>query len=200
VTVDTRQTSPLAAYAERFAAAETASGGAVHLAEQPFLSQVSLRLSPTGTAAALVGDALGVALPGPRRSATAGERTVLWLGPDEWLVLGPPESADALAALLRSDSQGDHASVVDVSAQRTSIVVAGSRARDLLAHGCPLDLHPRAFGAGACASTLLARAQVTLVARDVEPPSYVLLVRSSFAPYVAEWLLDAAVEYTAGAR
>ncbi|MEU5540696.1 sarcosine oxidase subunit gamma family protein, partial [Streptomyces sp. NPDC020362] len=83
----------------------------------------------------------------------------------------------------------------DVSAQRTTILVAGPRARDLLSHGCPLDLHPRAFGPGRCAQTTLARTQVVLVARDEARAGFWVLVRSSFAGYLTDWLLDAAVEY-----
>ncbi|MGW0201911.1 sarcosine oxidase subunit gamma family protein, partial [Nonomuraea sp. NPDC003201] len=60
------------------------------------------------------------------------------------------------------------------------------------AHGCALDLHPRAFGPGRCAQTMLARAQVVLVPRE---DGFLVLVRSSFAAYLAEWLLDAAAEY-----
>lgn len=42
---------------------------------------------------------------------------------------------------------------------------------------------------------MLARAQVILVCRDTTPPSFWVLVRSSFARYLADWLLDAAAEY-----
>jgi sarcosine oxidase subunit gamma len=70
--------------------------------------------------------------------------------------------------------------------------VGGPRARDLLAHGCALDLHPRVFGPGRCAQTMLARAQVVLLPR---PDDFLVLVRSSFAAYLSEWLLDAATEY-----
>jgi sarcosine oxidase subunit gamma len=44
-----------------------------------------------------------------------------------------------------------------------------------------LDLNQRAFGAGRCAQTTLARAQVVLVARDEPGAGFWVLVRSSFA-------------------
>jgi sarcosine oxidase subunit gamma len=74
------------------------------------------------------------------------------------------------------------------------IEVAGSDARLLLAKGCSVDLHPRAFEPGRCAQTNLARAQVVLLARTPEP-AYWVFARASFAEYVAEWLLDASAEY-----
>jgi sarcosine oxidase subunit gamma len=83
--------------------------------------------------------------------------------------------------------------VADVSAQRTTLVIAGPCAHDLLAQGCTLDLHPRAFGDGSCAQTTLARAQVVLVGHG---PAYRVLVRASFAAYLADWLIDASLEFT----
>jgi sarcosine oxidase subunit gamma len=79
------------------------------------------------------------------------------------------------------------ASIVDVSANRTTIEV---RSRELLEHGCTLDLHPRAFHAGHCAQTMIARTQVALWQTSDEPV-YRLLVRPSFATYLADWLSDA---------
>jgi sarcosine oxidase subunit gamma len=195
----------------------------LRLAELPFRTQVNLRLPANGPAADAIGLELGVPLPvEPNTTARVGELSVLWLGPDEWLVVGPP-GAD-LEARLRARAGTGPVSVVDVSALRTTIVVAGPRARDLLAHGCALDLHPSRFPAGRCAQTMLAHAQIVLVAvsdegavrdeadrdgadRDEsgrdgagrgalgDAPAYHVLVRSSFVGYLAEWLEDAAVEY-----
>ncbi|WP_329262233.1 sarcosine oxidase subunit gamma [Streptomyces sp. NBC_01478] len=188
--------SPLAGAADRLAATTRSSGGAVRLAELPFLAQVIVRLDAKGAAADAVGLALGLSLPlEPNTAVRAGELTVLWLGPDEWLVVGPPDSQRDLEHRIRAASGDEHVAVTDVSAQRTTLLVSGARARDLLAHGCPLDLHPRAFGAGRCAQTTLARAQVVLVARDEVGAGFWVLVRSSFAGYLTDWLLDAAAEY-----
>ncbi|MFE0810888.1 sarcosine oxidase subunit gamma [Streptomyces sp. NPDC058848] len=187
--------SPLEHAADRFAAVTRDSRGSLRLAGLPFLAQVTLRLDPKSPAAEAVGLALGVPLPlAPNTVNRGGELAVLWLGPDEWLVVGAG-AATGLAERLRSAIGDEHGAVVDVSAQRTALLVAGARSRDLLARGCSLDLHPRVFGAGRCAQTTLARAQVVLVARDGLRPGFWVLVRSSFAGYLADWLLDAATEH-----
>ncbi|MGW3104519.1 sarcosine oxidase subunit gamma [Streptomyces sp. NPDC001100] len=192
--------SPLAGAAGRLAAATRSSGGAVRLAELPFLAQVNVRLDAKGAAADSVGLALGLSLPlEPNTVVRAGELRALWLGPDEWLVVGPPDTQRDVESRIRAASGDEHVAVTDVSAQRTTLLVSGARARDLLAHGCPLDLHPRAFGAGRCAQTTLARTQVVLVARDEPGAGFWVLVRSSFAGYLTDWLLDAAAEYIQGA-
>jgi sarcosine oxidase subunit gamma len=100
--------------------------------------------------------------------------------------------------VLRETLGQQPGSVVDVSAARTTLELAGPRARDVLEHGCALDLHPRAFGPGQCAQTLLAKANVVLHQVD-DAPTYRLLVRPSFARYLVAWLLDAMTESTAGA-
>lgn len=148
----------------------------------------NLRVPPGSAAAARIADALGTPLPGPNTVAT-GTHTVLWLGPDEWLVLG-----EGARELLTSALGADFGSVVDVSANRTTFAVSAPWARDVLAKGVSIDLHPSVFASGRCAQTLLARAQVILQQVD-EEPTYHVLVRGSFAPYLAAWLADAAGEF-----
>ena len=87
----------------------------------------------------------------------------------------------------------EHASVVDVSAQRTTLALSGPGVRDLLAGGCAIDLHPRVFGPGDCVQTELAHAPVVLLRRD---PGFWVFVRASFAAHLVDWLVDASVEYT----
>jgi len=170
----------------------------VQLSEVPFLSMVNLRVDPDGPAAARVASVLGAGLPtSPNTVTTAGAYAVLWLGPDEWLVVGPDTGvpgASALVSALREALDGERGSAVDVSANRTTVEVNGPRARDVLENGCPLDLHPRVFYPGRCAQTVLARTQVVLWQTGPQP-SYRLLVRGSFADYLATWLADAAGEH-----
>lgn len=181
--------SPLAARVDELAAA---SSDRVSLAEEPFLSQIDLRAEPSGPALARVEQALEVAVPHHQPGCAAGSRelSVLWLGPDEWLVVGPDGHADRIATAARGALEGAHGSVVDVSANRTALRLAGIGARDVLEKVCSLDLHPRGFGPGRCAQTLLGRTQAVLWQRSTEP-SYRILVRNSFADYLTDLLLDA---------
>ena len=81
--------------------------------------------------------------------------------------------------------------ITDVSAQRTAITIAGDGAEEVLLQGCSIDLHPSVSPAGACFQTLLAQAGVILVVRR-PLVDYRILVRASFAAYLAAWLVDAA--------
>ena len=173
--------SPLEPLAEALAAG---SGDAVALREVPFVAQVNVRADADGASA------LGLPLE-PNTTADRGDRTLLWLGPDEWLAVGPDGDAPALAAELEAAGAG-WVTTVDLSSNRTVLELAGPLAREVLAKGCTLDLHPRAFGPGRCAQTALARAQVILEARG---DGFRIYVRGSFATYLATWLLDAMAEY-----
>jgi sarcosine oxidase subunit gamma len=164
--------------------------GEVALAERRFMQQIGLRVKPP-VAAYLA----GVPLPlQPNRVASMRELRTLWLGPDEWLVTAPEGAAPELMVRLARALTGRHATVTDLSTSRAAIEIVGPRARDLLAKGCGLDLHPRAFGPGDCAQTLFARLPV-IIDQITAAPVYRLFVRRSTARWLADWLIDAADEF-----
>ena len=159
---------------------------AVEIGEVLATQQVGLRLRPPFPAYLA-----GVPLPlAPNRVATAVSLRTLWLGPDEWLIVAEGEAPGLVPRLERALS-GRRAAIHDLSSSRTIIDIRGGGARALLAAGCSLDLHPRAFGPGQCAQTLLARVPVILDQID-EAPHYRLLVRRSYARWLHAWLVDAA--------
>jgi sarcosine oxidase subunit gamma len=187
------RTSPLQPWAAQFARLPNS----VAIVEEPFVTMVDLRVDPSGPGASAAAELLGVELPtSPSTYAKSGDTTVIWLGPDEWLVTGTSLSGPQLEARLRDTVTPHGGAAVDVSGQRTTLRLRGPHSRDVLAKGCALDLHPRAFGEGTAAQTMLGQAGVILLAVDVNGDDYRILVRSSFARYLADWLLDATEEYT----
>ena len=166
------------------------------LRELPFLAQLDVRLDASDVVAREAVESVIGALPlEPNTVHGEAEAAVLWLGPDEWLIVGPPDGEITLESQLHDalvGASGD-AAVVDVSANRTTLELRLPQARELLEFGCPIDLHPRAFGPGRCAQTLLARANVLIWHVADEPEdTWLLFVRPSFAAYVAAWFADAA--------
>lgn len=189
------RTSPLAHLEERMRAAAVTGARGVTLTEWPFVTMVNLRVDPTTEAAERIGKTLGAPLPQQcGHTAVSGPRTVVWLGPDEWLVLSQATEETAVTAELREALGADPGSVVDVSANRTTLELSGPAARQVLEKGCPLDLHPRSFGPGRAMSTTVGPVAVLLWQVDDEP-TYRLFPRSSFADYLACWLVDAMSEY-----
>ncbi|MGW2328350.1 sarcosine oxidase subunit gamma [Streptomyces sp. NPDC001700] len=188
--------SPLSHLESRMRAAAVTGARGVRLAEWPFLTMVNLRVAPESDAADRIGKTLGAPLPQRcGHTAASGPHTVLWLGPDEWLVVSRTDGP-SVATELREALAGDPGSVVDLSANRTTLELSGPAARQVLEKGCPLDLHPRAFGPGQAVSTTVGPVAVLLWQVD-DAPTYRLLPRSSFADYLARWLIDAMNEYRA---
>lgn len=125
----------------------------------------------------------GPGLPTAANTFVTAAATTYWLGPDEWLCAGT--LADAKAAA------GNDATFVDVSDGYIELSISGANAADVIAKGCTLDLHPEVFRQGQCAQTSIARADV-LIARPGAETDLRLIVRRSFAEYLALWLRNAA--------
>lgn len=152
------------------------------------LSIVNLRGNPDDAAFRDgVSLALGLALPTQACTSVTNEsHRLVWVGPDDWFVIGPKGEAATIQARLRQALAGQHFAVTDVSSGYTVLHLSGTPVRDVLAQGCPLDLHPRQFGTGSSAGSLFFKASVWLWQTD-EAPVYEVLVRNSFRGYV--WLM-----------
>ena len=173
----------------------------VTLQERPHLAKVNLRGDAQDDVfRSNVGEAIGAALPTDRNTVVrSGDILVLWLGPDEWLILGPVDAETALADRIRSAVAGRHAAVVDVTDNSTMLQVTGPNAADVIAKACPIDLHARVFEENAVAQTYLAHVDVTIW-RTAECDGFCLLLRRSFADHLWRWLIDAGTEFGLGIR
>lgn len=161
----------------------------------PFQSQWNIRCNPEAPEFSKLTEALNdegfPLVPNTVFKSKDGIK-VLWLGPDEWLVVAGEnlneriqEAKNALAEL--------HCSVIDVSANRVQIQVSGPSAEHILMKCCDFDVHPTVFKVGAAVQTNLAKAQIIL--EKSEENVFCLYVRNSFARYVVELLVDAAREF-----
>jgi sarcosine oxidase subunit gamma len=139
-----------------------------------------------------VESALQQGLPVTPNTWTKGLSSVYWLAPDEWLIVAPA-AADLFARLGTIAGKG-FSTANWQSGAFVQMRLTGDAARDVLAKGCTLDLHPQSFLAGHCAQTLLAKAGV-LLAFDDNRPAWSLIVRRSFAEYLALWLAHAGKEF-----
>jgi len=165
---------------------------------RPFLGYVNLRgngQDPDFTMA--VGNVLGQELPTQANTLSRAAHSVFWLGPDEWLM----ETGDG-AALTRELERGlspQRHAVTDQTGAFIRLCLKGARVRELLAAGCSLDLHDSRFPAGHCAQTGMAATPV-LISRPAEETAFDIIVRRSFAEYLALWLDRAGREFGAGFR
>jgi methylglutamate dehydrogenase subunit D len=144
--------------------------------------------------------AYGVQLPETPERVQGTERTrdsgiaFIWYGPEQWLAVAERGAKRDIEQELKPLLAG-LASVVDQSDGRAVVQISGPRARDVLAKGLPIDLHPRAFTANGVAITSASHIGVILWQTDAAP-TYEIAMFRSFADGFTHWLLDAAAEFT----
>ncbi len=135
-----------------------------------------------------VGATLGMPLPLDANTTSVGSNGIaFWLGPDEWLLHCAIARTENLMTQLTPQLAPFHHAVTEVSDYYRVLEVRGENAGAVLARGCPLDLHERAFKATHCAQTRFGNASILLHKPDAEP-SFHLQVRWSFTGYVWDYL------------
>ena len=190
--------SPLAHLQLSVRAEERVGSAGIKMTEIPFLEKIVVRGSSDDTAfLTAVEEVVGAVLPiepnTVNNSSGIEDLRVIWLGPDEWLVVAR-EGVIVKDRLENSIKNLHHTAITDVSESRTVIQVSGCQAYDVVSKGCAIDLHPRAFGPGRCAQTMFAKAHVILHQTNVAPV-FDIYVHRSFAEYLWFWLEDASAEY-----
>jgi sarcosine oxidase subunit gamma len=106
---------------------------------------------------------------------------VAHVGPRRWLVIATIEGEAALLASLPGAVDG--ASAVVVSDAFTGFSIIGPQAGEVVAQGCPLDIHPASFpGTGATATVLFGQTALLLRRAD----GFECFVDASAADYVAD--------------
>ena len=178
----------LASFMEDEAADGRREHPGVSLEARPGYGYLNLRGDPDSERfVQAVQKALGQPLPAAANAFTAAAQTIFRLGPDEWLVVAGSGAEQETAARLRENLAGQRHALVDVTGGQIMLRLRGPGARQTLARGCTLDLHPRAFSAGQCAQTIMAKTPVLIALVD-DTPTFDIIVRRSCADYAARWL------------
>ena len=134
-----------------------------------------------------------VDLPDDSTVVQGPEVSFVGYGPGQWLAVSESLANEALARDLGHRLKG-LASISDQSGGRTVLRLSGPRARDVLAKGLPIDLHPRAFGPGSTATSTISLMGVQLWQVDDRPSYDIALFRSLSASFW-RWLTASAAEF-----
>ncbi len=121
------------------------------------------------------------------RAQSQGSRATLWMGPDEYLLLGA--EAPAAAVLGEALATVPHA-LVDVSHRQIAFEIQGPRAEAILNGGCPLDLHIENFPLQMCTRTVCGKADIVLWRTGTQ--SFHVEVWRSFGDYFVALLTEIA--------
>lgn len=129
---------------------------------------------------------------GPATAAALKGYTAQWAGPDQYFVIAEGRAEGALYREVKSALSG-LASVSDQSHGRVVIRISGPKARNVLAKGTPVDLHPDAFAVGKSALTQMAHVGIHLT--HVADNTYDLSVFRGFSESYWEWITEQAEEF-----
>ena len=174
--------------------------GTVKVEELPFQGVVRIQARRQSERfLELCREQVGINLPTDPNTCTGTSPHCLWVAVNEWLLVTPADEEEQVAhnltVKLTEQLPGELFAVTVISDARSVFQISGSAARDLLAKGCSLDLHPEKFTAGRCAGTLLEQVTITLYRID-SSDSYQLMVDRSFAAFVWDWLTQAIKEFS----
>jgi sarcosine oxidase subunit gamma len=129
---------------------------------------------------------VGCDVPRARGVDSNGDYTVLWMSPDELLIVVPYEDVGDVTERLRKALSGMHHLVENVSDARSVFRVSGSAARDVMAKLTPADLRPGSFIPGELRRTRLAQVPAAFWMRDTE--TFEIICFRSVAEYVFDIL------------
>ena len=162
----------------------------LQLSEDEAGQLIMLRMrSPSEEAIAGVGALIGVDLPLKPNHTNGSQPRVIWMGPDEWMLIEPGVSESELEAVRGTATT----LAVSVADGRYALDVTGPLARDFLAKACPVDLRASAFPVDRSAMTLFA--QVPVIIDYHASDAFRLWFDVSLRDYVRQWCAEASREF-----
>ena len=109
--------------------------------EMVHLGKLNLRANKS--ASTQVKSIIGCAFPtAANRFSSAGERHVVWLGPDEFLIICEAGKDAELASTLEGALKTQHCAVTNITDALAAFHLKGTAVRQVLAKGCAIDAHP----------------------------------------------------------
>ncbi|MCH9756241.1 MAG: hypothetical protein K0U37_03475 [Gammaproteobacteria bacterium] len=154
----------------------------------PLIGQINIRVIAPSTIRALEAH-LDMSFPKtPNTSTYSNNQTLLWLGPDEWLLLTDYANAHQTTATLKACIDQHPGAVIDVSDNRIRFTLSGPDSHTILQQGTAINIPT--LNPGDVVQTLFAKTQ--MIIHCLTPFSYQLFVRTSFKSYTEAFLKHAA--------
>ena len=140
-----------------------------------------------------IGSALNLVLPiEPNVRIFNNNISIMWLGPNEWLVITPENEKDGIISLLKSNLNPQKTAITDVSFNRTVLRLEGEKVFTLLSKFLVANLEKILKTNFSVAQTIFLKIPVLFIRNntDEEPTSLDLHLNRSHTKYVYELLVD----------
>lgn len=129
-------------------------------------------------------------LPDPLKSSSNSSTRILWMGPDNWLVI----SSD-LNLLKQEEKKFDdkNFALTDISHSRTIIEIEGNLTDEVIKKGCPLDIND--LKQGDCANSVYNGMSIVIDFISDDPKKVRIFSLRSFGESLYHSITDACLEY-----
>ena len=163
--------------------------------ELPFMTKINLRGNPNDkNFMSSASETLNTRLPiRPNTYITINSLKIIWLGPNEWLIIDEKEDdKENLFSKLENSFGSQDVSVTDVSENRTVIRITGAKLFILLAKFLTLNLDNSLNSSSSVAQTLFIKVPVLLLRHheNKQKQKIDIYTNRSHANYVYKILVD----------
>jgi len=164
----------------------------IKIQELPYVDKINLRLDPNNNDyMSICGKILGAVLPTKPNTYVQNEKVkIIWLGPDEWMVINDQENE--LFIKLKNELGDIEASVTNISENRTIIRLSGKKIITLLSKFLVLDLEKNLGNQLSCAQTFFVKVPILLIRNNDnnQIPVIDIFTNRSHANYIYNLLVD----------
>ena len=131
-----------------------------------------------------------LSLPSSLKSSSNSNTRILWLGPNNWLVIS--SILDLLKTEKKKFDEQDFA-ITDLSYSRTIIELEGKQTDEVLKKGCPLNINE--FKKGDCANSVYNGITITIDFISDDPKKVRIYGLRSFGESLHHSITDASSEF-----
>ena len=132
----------------------------------------------------------GLRLPDPLKVKYNSSTRILWMGPDNWLVISDKKN---IYDTFKNDFTDRDFAITDLSHSRTIIEIEGNLAREVIKKGSPLNIND--LGEGDCSNSVFHAITITLDFISDNPQIIRVLALRSFGESLHHSLTDACLEF-----
>ena len=132
----------------------------------------------------------GLRLPDPLKVKHNSSTRILWMGPDNWLVVSDKKK---IYHTFKKDFTDKDFAITDLSHSRTIIEIEGNNVREVIKKGSPLNIND--LGELDCANSVFHAINITLDFISDNPQVVRVLALRSFGESLYHSLTDACLEF-----
>jgi len=115
---------------------------------------------------------------------------ILWSAPNTWLLVSKKKD---IIKIIKQECPGEDFAVTDISHSKTTIQIKGSKAKEVLKKGCPINFNE--FEKNSCASSIFHGVNIVVDCIESNPQIFNLITLRSFGESFYHHITDASLEF-----